>query len=157
MVEYGGQLSNKFGTATLFLYREEAEKSWNSNWLWWFAFASGYTYSNSKLIYYAGGVASLIITTSHTRSSNQFTYVHIEMIAKELKLPLYCSKGSYIISDYECTYCPQGSYASGIGDNNCTLSPPGTYNNKIGSTSKRQCYPCHEGYYNRGQGKKKML
>ncbi|OMJ65586.1 hypothetical protein SteCoe_37953 [Stentor coeruleus] len=158
MIEYGGQLSNKYGAANLYLYREkrdELNQNWLSNWLWWYVFAAGYTYSNSKLVFYAGGIANLVVTPSQTRPSNKFNYVHVEYIAKEFGLPLYCSKGSYLVSEYECTYCPEGSYASEIGDNNCTLCPPGTYNSKIGSTSKRQCYPCSEGYYNKAQGQKK--
>ncbi|OMJ94866.1 hypothetical protein SteCoe_1893 [Stentor coeruleus] len=153
LLEYGGQLRNDRSIAKLFIYND-IKLVYQSPWLIWHVFAAGYTYSKSKLIFYGGGISEYFITPSHQRASNRFTYLHIEQIAKNLSLPLYCSEGSYLLSDYICEFCPQGSYASEIGENNCTLCPQGTFNSINGSTSKRQCYPCAEGFFNMYEGRK---
>lgn len=63
-----------------------------------------------------------------------------------------CSPGTYKLDSGLCEFCPKGTYKIEFGSGPCLKCEIGTASKTIGNTSKRQCYPCREGFYSPVEG-----
>ena len=115
-----------------------------------YIYAAASAYFNKSIYIFGGGT----VIGKNLRSEvahNLFLEIKVDDICEKVKCKAKCSPGTYE-SGETCTVCPQGRFASGIGNTNCSICPSGTYNNNLGSTSAEQCLPCPEGRYNNAIG-----